>query len=436
MNRKEYYFKNYFKFRLLLNKKEKQKYIYLLLSLSLILCLFFYNRMMTRSENNFRTETLIEQRNNYKESNKILQNSDDLDKNATTDFNNSRIDEINSFFGKKKAKYIKYDQKQIDEYRIAEPLQSSNSIISISQEQEQKLGFNIYHYLDGKEFSNNLLVESGNDWESIRYGLKDWVFLLSLQEHLTSFVGIVIFLMFFSFGHLKDFENNKKNFLGIQPIERVTIFITDLLIFIGRILIFYIFLMLFSFTLARISGGKIDYNYPIMVNKVTEVISEPIWKIIVITSILFILNLIFYYLVMILILLFTRKLLISFILSCLLITSLSFISLESNMTLTKSVNSLSPFSYFNPRSLFLESSYEKIGNLNDGYGITDPEIETITSYDYSIFYENINYYNGKNKLSRSNNDKIAWEKGILVLSISSTALVGIVSYNYKRKMCL
>lgn len=428
--------KDYLKLRILLVRSNKQMKIMMLIGLILITCLFFYNQLMDNQEQLFINQRLSEQKKQHEKMLDFHKNQPGPISEKAILFNQKNIDGILSFQNKDSLTYLKYEKQMIRDYYILEPLRSNMSSIPLSVENSKEIGFNIYDFLDGKEQVINALIKQSELPDSLRYGTKNWTFILSLQNFLTSFIGILFFLVTFSFIFFKDFEKKTINLLGTQPIKRTQIFACDFLLFVAYSLFYYSFAICYAYLIATLLGGKVSPFYPIMTNHLEpSLINTPIWQVIAITSGLFLLNLVFCYLLLTLIILISKKIVISLIITFLIISILSFISLVPVPSNVNKVTAYNPFIYATPQTIFIQNSHETIGDIWEIYGETDDQKGEYVSYECHLFYENSKYYLGNNIVKTTKNTYISWQRGTISLVLSILLLTPLVSNSYKKRMC-
>lgn len=428
--------KDYLKFRLLLTFKQSKLKIVAVIGLILVSCLLYFNRSMQETEYLYQKEKLLEQKDNLQEMNRLYQSEKDSTSEQWLQINENRLSGIETFIKGDDFGYMSYENSQFDEYRKAEPLQSNGMSLTMSKQQEKEHGFDIYSFIKGKELVNQTLLKETKHSESIRYGSKNWLFVLSLQKYLTSFIGLTVFLLIFGFNQLIDIERGKNKLYGVQPIKRQRIYVIDFSTFMTMSIVSYLFLLLYGYTISTLFYGRVDMSYPILVNSgIKGLMTIPIWQVILKTSLLFIFNLMIAYFLLVGVVLVTRKAIASVAVMATVIIFLSVISSYPLPSSTNKISAFNPFIYFNPQEIYLKTSDEAIGNIWESYGITEDNGTSITSYEYNIFYENVDYYMGKNKIYQSQNDRISWQKGLVSLALSSGLLGWIIGKFYNRKMC-
>lgn len=433
--------KDYLKLRIKLNRSDKQLKLFLILGFILITCLFFFNQLMSQKENMYITNNLIEQKVKKEERQKFLEEDTGPSSKYLKKQNIMALKGVQSFLDKNMLDYLKYEIKMIEELPNVERINlfGPSSSSTVAEEHTKKTGFDIIKFFEGKKLINSALIENETNPDSLRYGTKNWTFILSLQGFLTSVVGVVYFLITFSFNHFKDFEKENIKLLGTQPLKREKIFLCNFILFFGQSFIFYITIVCYGFILSSILGGKISMNYPIMTNQLSvDMIFRPVWYVVLITSLLFLGTLLFSYLLLSLIMLFFRKLINSIMLTLLLLMAMSFISLIPVSNNLNKMTAYNPFIYLNPREIFIHTSNEEINKIEKEAGIAYPESDgkMDENHEYHIFYENVSYFLGKNTISQTRNSYISWEKGIFSLLASSVVLISITSFTYKKRMCI
>lgn len=366
-----------------------------------------------------------------KQSNQLLKYQETKNNSEYSSF----INDIKSYKTKNFNDYLVFENKMLDNYVKYEPLQSVNMPIGMAEQHKKEHSIDVYSFIEGKKLLNEYLIGNNLPPASLRYGTSNVTFTLSLLNHLCSFLGIFIFIILFGLNSVKDFENKNIKLIAMLPIKRGQIFFIDLLFFIIESTAFLIFLIVTSFFIGTLFGEYLPTSYPVItsVNNLDLTIT-PIGKVIIYSAFLFLLTTIIGYLFFLLVSLYIRKLIPS--LMMLVVLSIGIITL-SNIPSPPSLNtvtSYNPFCYFNSVDLFLGSSYEPIGEIDDGYVETDMSSNKIKGGDYWIIYENYDYYSGNTVAKQINNNSISFKKGVISSLALLILLIGLVSNRYVKKM--
>lgn len=274
--------------------------------------------------------------------------------------------------------------------------------------------------VQAKIFLNTELIKNNFPYQSTRYGVYNYLFLYSLLSHLCSPLGIAIYLLFFGSVHFKSFNNKKIKLAITMPISRMSILISNTLIFLFRIVCITLIICLFAFTIASIGRGKVSYDYPIITfNQGIQLI--PIYYFILKILCSFFLIMIFSFVFCQFIVLLTKTDFMAILLSTLIIVSFAY-TLQIKVNSTHAISAFLPFTYATPSRIISGESKEDIIL----FGHSD-----INGYPNTAILENQGYYVGDSLSKR--NPYISDGLGAIVVTSWTMITLGLSCLIIKKR---
>lgn len=211
-------------------------------------------------------------------------------------------------------------------------------------------------YLKGKQVLNQALSDKQLAPQSLRYGTSNWMFPVTVLNHLSSFYGLFLIVLVVGLPFLLKYEKNQIKLIFTQPVSRGKVVLTDSLFVFGRLILVVGGLLFFSFVCGKVMGQDIPADYPLLINS-GNYRTMPLYQYLFSTSFLLILSLFFVFLLCQIIVLFTRNSLIALVLSLLLVGYGQVLLNSHNETIKSVAPYLAPL-YLTPQKIYTGLDYQ------------------------------------------------------------------------------
>ena len=351
-----------FYFERMKRKKSQKTIFFFILSILLVVLLFTFNYFMNQQDNE-----------GIKETTRI--ETDILVQDKYNQETKEYLQEVNAFIQTQEEGWIADAAKGID---LTEEL-------------------TLPTYPPYRTKINNELIRRKLPVYSLRYGTKNSVFLVILVTYLASFVGILLLLLIFGDSLSGEIEQNTLNFLFVQPVSRLRLFLTKYVISLFQSSLFIGFLLLFGFTMATIFSGMSSFSYPIIVFTKTSMKLIPISQYLFQVALLFIFLLAFVFACHFVVSILCKKVFLSLFVTLFILIEGYIIGTINHPVMNK-IAHLNPFVYLN------------VGKIFVGYDFRD-------YFQYTV--ENQEYY-GNYCLPRIlHNEQLQFGNGLMVLGIAT-----------------
>ncbi|WP_317697183.1 hypothetical protein [Xylocopilactobacillus apis] len=284
-------------------------------------------------------------------------------------------------------------------------------------------------YLQGKEKVNQRLLREHLKPESTRYGTSGSLFIISVLNYLTSFIGIAVVTWYAIRAVGKKYEGNQYHWFETTPIAKWKLVLGDYLTFIINCIVFLLVTLFLSVLVTTIMGEKFRGNYPILI-RIKERLSlisaqSYIGRILIMD--LLVLSVIFF------ISYFLVKILKNNFLSVLMSTLL--LSIGFGFADIAPVSSYNPLLYLQPSQVLSGLTRDKIDD--DSVGVIDGVDDKYEYFFRDFVFENIDYYQGESleyKFKRRGVQLgLDTKKGIISLSSLVVLLFGISILPLRRR---
>lgn len=109
------------------------------------------------------------------------------------------------------------------------------------------------------------LARQHQSLSSMRYGTKDWPFMISLLPLVTSIFGVMLMTVIVMWPELMILASRRRNWLTCLPGSKPRIILIQLSVFMTDLLIFVATIMLTAFVVSGVGGGRTSMMYPVVV---------------------------------------------------------------------------------------------------------------------------------------------------------------------------
>ena len=109
------------------------------------------------------------------------------------------------------------------------------------------------------------LIQQHQSLSSMRYGTKDWPFMISLLPLMTSIFGIMLMTVIVMWPELMMLTSRRRHWLTTLPGSKPRMILIQLSVFIADLLIFISTIMLTAFVVSGVGGGRTSMMYPVVV---------------------------------------------------------------------------------------------------------------------------------------------------------------------------
>lgn len=110
------------------------------------------------------------------------------------------------------------------------------------------------------------LVKLHQPLASMRYGIKDWPFVISLLPLVTSIFGVMLMTVIVMWPDLMVLAGRRRHFLTVLPGSKPRLIAVQLLVFITDLLIFVVAIMATAFVVSGVFGGHTSMWYPVVIH--------------------------------------------------------------------------------------------------------------------------------------------------------------------------
>ncbi|BDR55680.1 hypothetical protein KIMC2_02420 [Xylocopilactobacillus apis] len=287
----------------------------------------------------------------------------------------------------------------------------------------QASGGQIDSYLKGKEMINRKLLQYHLKPESTRYGTSGSLFIISVLNYLTSFIGIAVVTWYAIRAVSKKYEGNQHRWFETTPIANWKVVLGDYLTFILNSLGFLAVTLGLSLVITTILGQKFHGNYPILIRTIGGAELIPAVFYIIQVVIIYLLVLTVSFIVSYFFVRLVKRSLMSVLISTLI---LSFGFMFSTEYLTDSYN---PLLYQQPTLVFTGRGTDKVNDdltyfCNGG----DDDFEYMLR-DFT--FENVKYYQGES-LGYQLELGLSVTKGAISLTCLILLLLGFLLFPYRN----